>query len=176
MKVNPKISYIGHVKLTATFCGEVIEEKDLHNQGGEALWDFLATCLAGRWNEAEVKKPYKIKLFYYDTNTVVPKDITDTTPVMEITDYISITSAPIVDEEYNAVFHFLVPYTYISDKFNHIRLYSASAASTNDYLARVNLVKNNDTDTEWDTVEKGDSNMVWVLDWYMKATNMDEGN
>ncbi len=72
------------------------------------------------------------------------------------------TSAPIVDADNKAVFHFLIPYSRISDSFDVIRMYSAGASQVGDYLAHVNLPE---------AVEKGDANMVYVLDWYMSVDN-----
>lgn len=90
----------------------------------------------------------------------------------QASDFIVMTTAPIVDELDNAVLHFLVPHTHIDKKFNQIMLFSAGASEDSEYMASVVLTEIKNGSEVFKSVEKGDSNMVYVLDWYMRADNI----
>jgi hypothetical protein len=58
------LNYTGIVSLSQYVGKKKIKIAQMHNTGGESLFNFLANCLTGNFDSAKVSYPTKIKLIY----------------------------------------------------------------------------------------------------------------
>ena len=58
------IGYSGKVTVTVVDDRKVVSRKVGHNAGGQPLFQFLAQCLCGNYENTKPLQPLKIKLFY----------------------------------------------------------------------------------------------------------------
>ena len=63
------IGYSGKVKVTVVDDRKVVSRNVGHNAGGQPLFQFLAQCLCGNYENAEQSQPLKIRLFYNKAKT-----------------------------------------------------------------------------------------------------------
>ena len=155
------INYVGTVKVSVQKDNKIISTKVFHNNGTMYLYEFLCYCLTGNFETVKNKRPFKIKLFKNE-GSALPAPEPATEAINEATTFISIDQKgdvlPIIDEttneisNYKAVFHFLIPYSFISKtEINQMCLYSATATDNDAYSAIYYLVKADGTD--WDPIQ-----------------------
>ena len=58
------IGYSGKVTVTVVDDRKVVSRKVGHNAGGQPLFQFLAQCLCGNYENTKPLQPLKIRLFY----------------------------------------------------------------------------------------------------------------
>ena len=58
------VGYSGKVIVTVVDDRKVVSRKVGHNAGGQPLFQFLAQCLCGNYENTKPLQPLKIKLFY----------------------------------------------------------------------------------------------------------------
>lgn len=157
------IGYTGIVRLSQYTGDKKFTIAEIHNKGGKALFDFLASCLIGNFTEASVNRPNKIALLYTeDTETYEQADGTSFI-------YLLTTPEQVYSEEEGVVrYSFIIPQEYFaggnssSIRFNAIGLYCDSADDVNDYAACCDVNTN-----EWSI----SISSVLVLDWELHIAN-----
>lgn len=125
------LGYTGIVTLSQYTNGKNFVISKVHNQGGTALFDFLADCLAGNFDTARLNCPYQILLLNVENNEI--------SPATSAADFLTILTRPErvhSDTEGIVRYSFIIPADMlVGTKFNAIGLYSKSPASYLDYLA-----------------------------------------
>ena len=58
------VGYSGKVTVTVVDDRKVVSRKVGHNAGGQPLFQFLAQCLCGNYENTKPLQPLKIRLFY----------------------------------------------------------------------------------------------------------------
>ena len=123
------LNYAGVVTLSRYNKGKKVKICQVHNAGGEVLFNFLADCLAGDFDLATYNKPVKISLIHVDTETnTITKASED--------DYFNLLSKPEKVYEPGAGkvrYSFMIPQdTVIKQNWNAIGLYADSAEKSTD--------------------------------------------
>lgn len=148
------VGYSGKVIVTVVDDRKVVSRKVGHNAGGQPLFQFLAQCLCGNYENTKPLQPLKIKLFY--NNATNEKDAIaniqnwvksegDFTSVVSASNFIFV-NAPgateeIADEEgnkngYKAILHFRVPFSFVTkNEVNQICLYAQKENDDKKYSA-----------------------------------------
>jgi hypothetical protein len=160
------LAYTGTVKLSQYLRGKKFTVAEIHNEGGKPLFDFLADCLAGDFNIAEVNRPKKIRLLNIGEDSNENFDFADSTSFI----YLFTEPERVYNESAGVIrYSFIMPQEYFAagkannaTRFNAIGLYAESAESARDYAAycRVN--------TDGWTIS---ISSVLVLDWELQITN-----
>ena len=148
------VGYSGKVKVTVVDDRKVVSRNVGHNAGGQPLFQFLAQCLCGNYENTKPLQPLKIKLFYNKAETVADaitsiqnwvKSEGDFTSVVSASNFIFV-NAPgateeIADEEgnkngYKAILHFRVPFSFVTHtEINQICLYAQNESDDKKYSA-----------------------------------------
>lgn len=150
MKHHLKLNYSGQVTIATKMGNVVLSTDTFHNAGTSLLFKYLGYCLAGNWAVAEKTKPYSIKLFNKNGEVYT-----------SCSSMVSIMSAPLVTGS-STTFHFTIPYTYIRQNFNCIRLYGAGATADSEYMAEVDI----------GTVSLSNGqNLTYTVDWALSIEN-----
>ena len=148
------VGYSGKVKVTVVDDRKVVSRNVGHNAGGQPLFQFLAQCLCGNYENTKPLQPLKIKLFYNNAtnekdaitniqNWVKPEG--NFTSVVSASNFIFV-NAPgateeIADEEgnkngYKAILHFRVPFSFVTHtEINQICLYAQNESDDKNYSA-----------------------------------------
>ena len=152
------VGYPGKVTVTVVDDRKVVSRKVGHNAGGQPLFQFLAQCLCGNYENTKPLQPLKIRLFYNkatDTtaattniNNWVSSD--SNTSIEEASNFIFV-NAPGATEEikitdkqgnlvakngYKAILHFRVPFSFVTyNKINQICLYAQNESDPKIYSA-----------------------------------------
>lgn len=148
------VGYSGKVKVTVVDDRKVVSRKVGHNAGGQPLFQFLAQCLCGNYENAKTSQPLKIKLFYNNATNENAAITNIQNWVKSEGDFTNITSASnfifvnatgateeIKDEEgnkngYKAILHFRVPFSFVTyDEINQICLYAQNESNDKNYSA-----------------------------------------
>ena len=147
------VGYSGKVTVTVVDDRKVISRKVGHNAGGQPLFQFLAQCLCGNYENTKPLQPLKIKLFYNNAKdtTAATTNINNwvgsdsNTSIEEASNFIFVNAAgateEIEDEEgnkngYKAILHFRVPFSFVTrDEINQICLYAQNESDPKIYSA-----------------------------------------
>ena len=148
------VGYSGKVIVTVVDDRKVVSRKVGHNAGGQPLFQFLAQCLCGNYENTKPLQPLKIKLFYNNAtneNDAITniqnwvKSEGDFTSVVSASNFIFVNAAgateEIADEEGNkngckAILHFRVPFSFVTrTEINQICLYAQNANDDKKYSA-----------------------------------------
>lgn len=196
-----QIGYQGTVTITLKHGNRTISTKKYHNSGMPNLFKFLATTVAG--NKAPSLRPVKIKLFRYPAADVAQSQVDryvsptnfkwatawddhslqpvsaspyvmyDTTPVIKYTKNEQ-TSTIIDDYHYETIFHFRIPFSYITESGIHlIGLFPDNVIDdSTEVSAYYKLTKDDDEDA-WDPMLFDDltGNYSIVVEWTLSFTN-----
>lgn len=127
-KTGENISYKGEVTVKLVKNGKVNKTRRTHNEGSVYLFQYIANCLAGSFQQD--KKPWYIRLYSVEGQSGEPLDPSTATEVT--TTYLPVASTTTysgADEngEYAYVEHtFIVPGTYLVQEAsaNAIAMYS----------------------------------------------------
>ena len=148
------VGYSGKVTVTVVDDRKVVSRKVGHNAGGQPLFQFLAQCLCGNYENTKPLQPLKIKLFYNNAKDKTAaitniqnwvKSEGDFTSVASASNFIFV-NAPgdteeIADEKGNkngckAILHFRVPFSFVTrTEINQICLYAQNANDDKKYSA-----------------------------------------
>ena len=148
------VGYSGKVIVTVVDDRKVVSRKIGHNAGGQPLFQFLAQCLCGNYENTKPLQPLKIKLFYNNAKDKTAaitniqnwvKSEGDFTSVASASNFIFV-NAPgateeIADEKGNkngckAILHFRVPFSFVTrTEINQICLYAQNANDDKKYSA-----------------------------------------
>ena len=147
------VGYSGKVTVTVVDDRKVVSRKVGHNAGGQPLFQFLAQCLCGNYENTKPLQPLKIRLFYNkatDTtaattniNNWVSSD--SNTSIEEASNFIFV-NGPSATEEiedkkgnkngYKAIMHFRVPFSFVTrTEINQICLYAQNENDPKIYSA-----------------------------------------
>ena len=153
------VGYSGKVTVTVVDDRKVVSRKVGHNAGGQPLFQFLAQCLCGNYENTKPLQPLKIKLFYNNAtnekdaitniqNWVKPEG--NFTSVVSASNFIFV-NAPGATEEikitdkqgnlvakngYKAILHFRVPFSFVTHtEINQICLYAQNESDDKKYSA-----------------------------------------
>ena len=147
------VGYSGKVTVTVVDDRKVVSRKVGHNAGGQSLFQFLAQCLCGNYENTKPLQPLKIKLFYNKATdtTAATTNINNwvgsdsNTSIEEASNFIFVNAAgateEIVDEEgnkngYKAILHFRVPFSFVTkNEVNQICLYAQNENDDKKYSA-----------------------------------------
>ena len=151
------VGYSGKVKVTVVDDRKVVSRKVGYNAGGQPLFQFLAQCLCGNYENAEQSQPLKIKLFYNKAETKTKTEAiinieawassgsSSSEKVTSASNFIFV-NAPSVPEEiedekgnkngYKAILHFRVPFSFVTrNEINQICLYAQNEIDPKKYSA-----------------------------------------
>ena len=152
------VGYSGKVTVTVVDDRKVVSRKVGHNAGGQPLFQFLAQCLCGNYENTKPLQPLKIKLFYNKATdtTAATTNINNwvgsdsNTSIEEASNFIFV-NAPSATEEikitdkqgnlvakngYKAILHFRVPFSFVTrDEINQICLYAQNESDPKIYSA-----------------------------------------
>ena len=153
------VGYSGKVTVTVVDDRKVVSRKVGHNAGGQPLFQFLAQCLCGNYENTKPLQPLKIKLFYNNAKDKTAaitniqnwvKSEGDFTSVVSASNFIFV-NAPgatkeikITDKQgnlvakngYKAILHFRVPFSFVTrTEINQICLYAQNESDPKIYSA-----------------------------------------
>ena len=152
------VGYSGKVTVTVVDDRKVVSRKVGHNAGGQPLFQFLAQCLCGNYENTKPLQPLKIRLFYNKATdtTAATTNINNwvgsdsNTSIEEASNFIFV-NAPSATEEikitdkqgnlvakngYKAILHFRVPFSFVTrDEINQICLYAQDESDPKRYSA-----------------------------------------
>ena len=162
IKSNAKnaLAYTGIVKLSQYTKGKKFTVAEIHNEGGLALFNFLADCLISDFETAKADRPTKILLLKVNEEGVPMQ--------ADNTSFIYLLTAPekVYSENEGIVrYSFIIPQEYfVGTNFNAIGLYPNSAT----YQDIANYAAYCTVDTnEWSL----SISSVLVLDWELHISN-----
>ena len=152
------LEYTGIVKLSQYIKNKKIAVAEIHNEGGIALFNFIADCLIGDFDIAKSDWKMGIRLLNIDEHGNLSR--------LDNTDFIFLLAKPekVYDENEGIVrYSFIIPQEYFAGtSFNAIGLYLNKSADIDDYAAYCG-------------VDTGDWNIslssVLVLDWELHISN-----
>ena len=152
------VGYSGKVTVTVVDDRKVVSRKVGHNAGGQPLFQFLAQCLCGNYENTKPLQPLKIRLFYNKATdtTAATTNISNwvgsdsNTSIEEASNFIFV-NAPSATEEikitdkqgnlvakngYKAILHFRVPFSFVTrNEINQICLYAQNEIDPKRYSA-----------------------------------------
>ena len=153
------VGYSGKVTVTVVDDRKVVSRKVGHKARGQPLFQFLAQCLCGNYENTKPLQPLKIKLFYNNAKdkTAAIANIQNwwvgsdsNTSIEEASNFIFV-NAPSATEEikitdkqgnlvakngYKAILHFRVPFSFVTrTEINQICLYAQNESDPKIYSA-----------------------------------------
>ena len=160
--VNNTVGYTGIVTLSQYTGTKKRVLASTHNEGGKALFDYLADCLAGNFDTANINRPTKIMLLN------ITEDAQPVNKALNTSFIYLLTNPEKVYSETEGVvrYSFTVPHDMlIGTSFNAIGLYPASATESDlaDYAAICNIEVNTNSLS---------LSSVLVLDWELHMSNI----
>lgn len=126
IKVNSKssLNYKGEVKVDILDGKRIISSRKIKNNGKISLFIFLAQCLTGKYNMAELNRPCYVQLFSVDPDTPEADLFNLQTEWEQKTFPINMSTSPTIDynssdtEYAQGAFKFIIPFSQIIDKDN----------------------------------------------------------
>lgn len=186
------VGYSGKVKVTVVDDRKVISRKVGHNAGGQPLFQFLAQCLCGNYENTKTLQPLKIKLFYNKAETVADaitniqnwvKSEGDFTSVASASNFIFVNAAgateEIADEEgnkngYKAILHFRVPFSFVTkNEVNQICLYAQNENDDKKYSAYY-LFKDSKDEKKLAPIKVNNQQASYnlIIEWELSISNV----
>ena len=175
-KSATKVRYSGNITGKLMLGDIVVKKFNLHNSGGNALFQFLVMCLAGEYSTVDPMRPAKIMLFNNNNMNISSgaelSQETDITPLPthSASNFLATTSAATIKDS-SIVLHFIVPFTNITQtSINEIGLYGANIQDVSNYSA---LFMITDAEGKVSPIEASGqlSNMALMLDWELSFIN-----
>jgi hypothetical protein len=156
------LTYTGTVRLYQQLGNKRLEVAQIHNAGGNALFEFFADCLVGNFDKAKATRPVKIQLV---TKTVG----TDTYEYFNIgATYMITYPEKIKTSGYGARYSFIISKEDLAEvafiKNIYLALYTDRAKDPNDFSAicELKLDQNNLANT------------ALLIDWELIVSNKNE--
>ena len=194
------VGYSGKVTVTVVDDRKVVSRKVGHNAGGQPLFQFLAQCLCGNYENTKPLQPLKIRLFYNKATdtTAATTNINNwvgsdsNTSIEEASNFIFV-NAPGTPEEikitdkqgnlvakngYKAVLHFRVPFAFVThNKVNQICLYAQSENDDKKYSAYY-LFKDSKNEKKLAPIEVNNQQASYnlIIEWELSIANVESTN
>lgn len=157
-KVLNTLNYTGVVTLSQYIGNKKIKIAQIHNKGGNPLFNFFTNCLIGEFAKASASRPEKIALFNLNGNTYD-----------SVTGFVNMYT-PAKKTDVNKVkYSFMIT----KDKFEsatftdlHIGLYTHGATDLQDYAAICKV----------DIENTALINAALVVDWELAISNMPDAD
>lgn len=189
------VGYSGKVKVTVVDDRKVVSRKVGHNAGGQPLFQFLAQCLCGNYENAEQSQPLKIRLFYNkaETKTAATVNIKNwvgsasNTSIEEASNFIFV-NAPGATEEiedengnkngYKSILHFRVPFSFVTySEINQICLYAQNEIDPKKYSAYYLFTDSTDEETLAPIkVNNQQASYNLIIEWELSIANVESTN
>lgn len=189
------VGYSGKVKVTVVDDRKVVSRKVGHNAGGQPLFQFLAQCLCGNYENAKTSQPLKIRLFYNEaeTKTAATRNIetwvgsASNTSIEEASNFIFV-NAPSVPEEiedekgnkngYKAILHFRVPFSFVTrNEINQICLYAQNEIDPKKYSAYYLFTDSTDAEKLAPIeVNNQQASYSLIIEWELSIANVKTTN
>ena len=162
------LTYAGIVTLSQRIGDEKVKLAQLHNAGGIALFDFLADCLMGEFDQAKYNWPTKIKILEH-----IVDDETNTDDYISTSGFIYLNDAPVrvktENKECRIRYSFLIPRDLIENisSFTNLGLglytHSTSEGDPANFAAFCSLSDVNSRDI---------NNASLLIDWELVISNV----
>lgn len=164
------LGYEGKVTLTLKSNNLVLESKTYKNSGTTELFDFLANCLAGKFNVARL--PSKILLLFNGSDNAIKATATS---CIQRSAWVSRAQAPTVDsspanQSTKVTYNFEVPKNAIAGEFNQIALYGANSTEIDKFSAYYYLANSSGDFLTEDPAEWSPSTVL-LIDWELTISN-----
>lgn len=195
------VGYSGKVTVTVVDDRKVVSRKVGHNAGGQPLFQFLAQCLCGNYENTKPLQPLKIRLFYNkgidvaDAKTKIQTWATSeegSTDVTEASNFIFV-NAPSTTEEikitdkqgnlvakngYKAILHFRVPYSLVTcNEVNQICLYAQNENNPKKYSAYYLFIDSkNKENLAPIKVNNQQASYSLIIEWELSISNVEVTN
>lgn len=189
------VGYSGKVTVTVVDDRKVVSRKVGHNAGGQPLFQFLAQCLCGNYENTKPLQPLKIRLFYNDITNVtgatddVTKAITninnwvDDDNIKEASNFIFANVAGTTEEiktknGYKAILHFRVPFSFVTrDEINQICLYAQDESDPKRYSAYY-LFKDSKDEKKLAPIKVNNQQASYnlIIEWELSISNVEVTN
>lgn len=163
------ITYQGSVKVSLKKGNKTIFSKTYHNKGGAPLFNFLCSCLAGNYQEAD--RPKNIMLYTNDGTYSADNSDINSLHSHSCSTYISLNKVGFTADKNGVVLHFTVPCAFVnSDKIYQIGLFSFANSQRDSikYSACWNFISDDSVPT-WNPLDissaNGDYNIF--VEWTM---------
>ena len=195
------VGYSGKVTVTVVDDRKVVSRKVGHNAGGQPLFQFLAQCLCGNYENTKPLQPLKIKLFYNNAtneNDAITniqnwvKSEGDFTSVVSASNFIFV-NAPgatkeikITDKQgnlvakngYKAILHFRVPFSFVTrTEINQICLYAQNESDPKIYSAYYLFTDSTDVEKLAPIkVNNQQASYNLIIEWELSISNVEATN
>ena len=194
------VGYSGKVKVTVVDDRKVVSRKVGHNAGGQPLFQFLAQCLCGNYENAEQSQPLKIKLFYNKASdkTVATENIKNWVAyesddsIEDASNFIFVNGPgmpeeiKIIDKQgnlvakngYKAILHFRVPFSFVTyNKINQICLYAQNESDPKKYSAYYLFTDSTDAE-KLAPIEVNNQQASYnlIIEWELSISNIEVTN
>ena len=190
------VGYSGKVTVTVVDDRKVVSRKVGHNAGGQPLFQFLAQCLCGNYENTKPLQPLKIKLFYNKATdtTAATANINNwvgsdsNTSIEEASNFIFV-NAPGTPEEikitdkqgnlvakngYKAILHFRVPFAFVTkNEVNQICLYAQNENDDKKYSAYY-LFKDSKDEKKLAPIKVNNQQASYnlIIEWELSISNV----
>ena len=189
------VGYSGKVTVTVVDDRKVVSRKVGHNAGGQPLFQFLAQCLCGNYENTKPLQPLKIRLFYNKATdtTAATTNINNwvgsdsNTSIEEASNFIFV-NAPSATEEiedekgnkngYKAILHFRVPFSFVTrDEINQICLYAQDESDPKRYSAYY-LFKDSKNKEKLAPIKVNNQQASYnlIIEWELSISNVEVTN
>ena len=194
------VGYSGKVTVTVVDDRKVVSRKVGHNAGGQPLFQFLAQCLCGNYENTKPLQPLKIRLFYNKATdtTAATTNINNwvgsdsNTSIEEASNFIFV-NAPSATEEikitdkqgnlvakngYKAILHFRVPFSFVTkNEVNQICLYAQNENDDKKYSAYY-LFKDSTDAKKLAPIEVNNQQASYnlIIEWELSIANVESTN
>lgn len=172
--------YTGIVTLSQCTGNKKVPVVRLHNTGGNLLFDFLANCLTGDFEQAMINQPNKIMLLSVNDTALTGSEFSGTaTDIEPVSDFIYLLTKPErvgTENSCTVRYSFSIASEYLMRKnFNCIGLYTDKVTAKNEgnsYLNNFVALCLIGTD-ELDAIP---SSSRLVIDWELNISNNTDKN
>ena len=157
------LKYTGIVTLSQYIKGKKVKLSQVYNSGNNSLFDFIANCLVGDFDIAQVKRPTKIRLLKKDDDGTY-KAASGFIFLLAKPEKVINTSTKL---QAAVRFSFIVPADMLTKKFDSIALYTNDVSDLDNYVEDYAAICDVD-DINTNTIV---SSAVLVVDWDLIISN-----
>ena len=190
------VGYSGKVTVTVVDDRKVISRKVGHNAGGQPLFQFLAQCLCGNYENTKPLQPLKIRLFYNKATDTTAATINinnwvgsdSNTSIEEASNFIFVNTPSATEEikitdkqgnlvaknGYKAILHFRVPFSFVTrDEINQICLYAQDESDPKRYSAYY-LFKDSKDEKKLAPIKVNNQQASYnlIIEWELSISNV----
>ena len=194
------VGYSGKVTVTVVDDRKVVSRKVGHNAGGQPLFQFLAQCLCGNYENTKPLQPLKIRLFYNKATdtTAATTNINNwvgsdsNTSIEEASNFIFVNTPSATEEikitdkqgnlvaknGYKAIMHFRVPFSFVThNEINQICLYAQNESDPKRYSAYYLFTDSTDAE-KLAPIEVNNQQASYnlIIEWELSISNIEVTN